>query len=175
MRYPLPGLGASTRRLVLPFLFAVWFGATAPLVAAEGAWLTVLREGKSPVELDEVSLKSIPTVTVQVLDESGARAEYTGVMLGEILSLAGVERGKALRGARLAEYVVVEAADGYRALFSLVELDPAFRSKPVILSYLRDGLPLPENEGRLRLVVSDEDRRGRWVRQVVNIRTGHLP
>jgi hypothetical protein len=50
-------------------------------------------------------------------------------------------------------YAVVEASDGYRVLFALAELDPAFSDKRVYLVIKRDGKPLSEKEGLFRIVV----------------------
>lgn len=53
--------------------------------------------------------------------------------------------------------VVVEAKDGYRAVFALVEIDPNYTDKVVLLT----------DEGRL--VVPDEKLPGRWVKDVVSL------
>jgi hypothetical protein len=74
-----------------------------------------------------------------------------------------------LRGKKLATYLVVEAADGYRVVFALPELDPAYTDKVVLLADRRDGQPLSEKEGKLRIVVPDEKRQTRWARQVISL------
>ena len=66
----------------------------------------------------------------------------------------------------MALYLLVEAADGYRVVFALPELDPAFTERMVLLADHRDGQPLTTTEGPLRLVVPDDKRHARWVRQV---------
>jgi len=48
-----------------------------------------------------------------------------------------------LSGKRLASCLLV-AADGYRAVIALPEIDPAFTNKPILLAFLRDGKPLDE-------------------------------
>lgn len=54
---------------------------------------------------------------------------------------------------------MVEAADGYRVVFALPELDPAFSDKQVILAFLSDGKPIDNKaEGTYRLVVPNEKR-----------------
>jgi len=84
-----------------------------------------------------------------------------------------VKLGEQLRGKRLAEYLVVEAADGYKAVFALPEVDPAFTDRVVILAYKRDGQPLSSPEGPYRIVIPDEKRQARWVRQVVALTLRH--
>ena len=94
-------------------------------------------------------------------------ASFDGVELSDILKLAGVKFGEQLRGKDLALFLVVGAFDNYRAVFALPELDHAFTDRLVILADRRDGKPLSEKEGPIRIVVPDEKREARWVRQVV--------
>jgi hypothetical protein len=64
---------------------------------------------------------------------------------------------------------VVEASDGYRAVYALPELDPAYTDKVIMLVDKRDGKALDAKEGSLRLVVPDEKMHARWVRQVTGM------
>jgi hypothetical protein len=52
----------------------------------------------------------------------------------------------------------VEAADGYRVVIALPELDPAFTDKQILLAFLKDGKPLNDKEGPYRIVIPDEKR-----------------
>lgn len=67
---------------------------------------------------------------------------------------------------------MVEAADGDRAVFSIPELDPAFTDRVVLLADRREGKPLDEKAGPLRIVAPGEKRHSRWVRQVVALKMG---
>ena len=91
------------------------------------------------------------------------------MFLHEILRRAGVPLGEALRGDALRFCVLVKAADGYKAAFSLAELDPAVTEKKVLLACRRDGKELDTVVGPLRLVLPDEKRHGRWVRRVTEL------
>jgi hypothetical protein len=53
---------------------------------------------------------------------------------------------------------LVEAADGYRVVIALPEIDPAFTNKQILLAFLRDGKPLDQKEGPYRIVIPDEKR-----------------
>ena len=66
------------------------------------------------------------------------------------------------------EFVVSarKLADKYRIVFSLPEIDPTFTDRVILLATRRDGKPLSEQEGPLRLIVPDDKRPARWVRQV---------
>jgi hypothetical protein len=66
--------------------------------------------------------------------------------------------------------LLVEAADSYRVVIALPELDPAFADKQVVLAFLKDGKPLDEKEGPYRIVIPDEKRMARWVRQVTGLK-----
>jgi hypothetical protein len=87
----------------------------------------------------------------------------------DVLQLAGVKFGDGLRGKSLALYLVVEASDGYRAVFALPELDPAYTDRVVLLADRRDGAKLSSSEGPLRIVIPGEKREARWVRQVTSL------
>jgi hypothetical protein len=112
---------------------------------------------------------------VRVDEHAGAAATYAGVLLRDVMALAGVPLGEQLRGDRLALYVVVEAADGYRVVFALPDLDAAFADRVVLLADRRDEQPLPAAEGPLRLVIPVETRHARWVRQVVALSIRRAP
>jgi hypothetical protein len=90
------------------------------------------------------------------------------VALVDLLRLAGAPLGQELRGQHLAIYLLIEAANGYRVVFALPELDPTFTDREVLLADRRDGQPLAAAEGPLRLVVPGEKHHARWVRQVLS-------
>jgi DMSO/TMAO reductase YedYZ molybdopterin-dependent catalytic subunit len=125
-----------------------------------------------PLELTTPELARLPRQTVRGRDHEGKEAEFAGVPLVELLKAAGVKFGQDLRGPALASYLVVEAADGYRAVFALPELDPAFTDRVILLADRRDGKTLGEREGPLRIIVPGEKRHARWVRQVIALKVG---
>jgi hypothetical protein len=88
------------------------------------------------------------------------------VTLKAVLERAGVGFGESLKGKQLASCLVVEAADGYRVVFALPEMDPAFTDNQIVLAFVRNGKPLDDKEGPYRIVIPDEKRMARWVKQV---------
>ena len=110
--------------------------------------------------------------TVSAHEVSG---RYSGVALTDLLALVNAPLADSLRGRSLATYVVAEASDGYRVLFSIVELDSKFTDRVVILADRKDGQPLPAAEGPYRLIVPGEKRPARWARQVIRISLGRAP
>jgi hypothetical protein len=111
----------------------------------------------------------LPRRSVRAKDHSGKESEFEGVPLVEALKQAGVKFGEGLRGKNLELYLVVEAADGYRAVYALPEVDPAYTDKTILLADKRDGKAMDAKEGPLRIVVPDEKRHARWVRQVTGL------
>jgi DMSO/TMAO reductase YedYZ molybdopterin-dependent catalytic subunit len=140
--------------------------APAPLAAAGEVVFRISGDVERPQQWTLDDLAALPRREVHARDRDGTEATFTGVALVELLRLAGVPLGEKLRGSNMALYLLVEAADGYRVVFALPELDPAFTERMVLLADHRDGQPLATAEGPLRLVVPDEKRQARWVRQV---------
>lgn len=143
------------------------FGQTKQPPVTAPKSLEVGGEVSRPRKLSAADLEKLPRLTVSAKDHDGKPVTFEGVALVEVLRLAGVEFGEKLRGKQLALFLVVDAVDGYRAVFALPELDPAFTDQNIILADRRDGKPLSEAEGPWRIVVPGEKRQGRWVRQVV--------
>lgn len=95
---------------------------------------------------------------------------FSGVELREILKKVGIKFGTALRGPGFAQYVLVEsAADNHNVVIALVELDDMFTDKIFLLADTIDGKPLGEKNGPLQIIIPDEKRHGRWVRQVAKM------
>jgi DMSO/TMAO reductase YedYZ molybdopterin-dependent catalytic subunit len=123
-------------------------------------------------------LATLPQQTVKTTDH-GSVVTFQGVLLSDVLSKvetpagemqlvtgpAGVERHSTAKS----YYVLVGGKDGYRTVFAWAELDPAFIDKAVYLVTKRDGKPLSDKEGPVRLVAPGEKKAGRWARQVTSI------
>jgi DMSO/TMAO reductase YedYZ molybdopterin-dependent catalytic subunit len=134
---------------------------------AEPVWLRVGGDVAHPLEIGPSDMQLLPRRAVQAKDHDGKAVSFEGITLSDILVLAGVPTGEHAK--TLDMYLVVEASDGYRVAFSLPELNSTLTDKVVIVADSRDGKPLTATEGPLRLVVPDEKRQARWVRQVITI------
>ncbi|MGA9511441.1 MAG: hypothetical protein WBV55_22660 [Candidatus Sulfotelmatobacter sp.] len=66
--------------------------------------------------------------------------------------------------------MLVEAADGYRVVIALPEIDPAFSDKQFILAFSKDGKLLNDKKGPYRIDIPEEKRPARWIRQVTALR-----
>lgn len=167
----------SLRRLLsLVLLLPALALAEAPVApATPGVELIV--PGKAPSRLDAAALAALPLAEVTKASHEEVPARWSGVALVDVLRQAGVPLGKELRGPHHATLVRVTAADGYQVVFSLAELDAGFGNRRVLLVHQRDGKPLAE-DGPFRLVVPDDQRAGRWLRnlrkiEVIDVATSH--
>jgi hypothetical protein len=138
--------------------------------AAQCQQLTIQTDSGKQLVLTRADLEALPHVKVTASEHSSGPVNFEGVTLKSALEKAGVTFGESMKGKRLANCLLVEAADGYRAVIALPELDPAFTDRQTLLAFLRDGKPLGEKEGPYRIVIPDEKRMARWVRQVTTLK-----
>ena len=118
------------------------------------------------IQVGAATFAGLHRQTLKVQEEDGETATYSGVYLDDALVAAGAPSGMAVHGASVATYVLVRASDGYRALFSLAEVDPAFTDRIFLLADQRNGVALPANLGPYRIIVPGEHRHARWIRSV---------
>ena len=151
--------------LFLPRLLFIVIVSSAVLQCQE---LTVQTESGKHV-LNRAEIEALPRVKVTASEHSNA-VNFEGVSLKNVLEKAGVVFGESMKGKRLTNCLLVGAADGYRVVIALPELDPGFTDKQVVLAFLKDGKPLGDKEGPYRIVIPDEKRMARWVRQVTTLK-----
>jgi len=130
--------------------------------------LTIETEGGKQTVLSKSDIESLPRV--KITTHGSESFTFEGADLQAVLEKAGVEFGHAMRGSRLASCLLVEAADGYRVVIALPEIDSDFTDRQMILAFLKDGKPLDAKEGPYRIVIPDEKRMARWVRQVTKLK-----
>ncbi len=158
-----------TRRWLLWGLLAAGF-----LAAQEGQpTVQVTGAVKQPLTLSADDLAKMPRASVRTTN-NGIETVYEGVWLHEVLKKAGVPQGGELRGKALASYVLAEAQDGYRVVFSLGELDPSFIDNEILLADTANGKPLFGAQGRFRLVVPKDKPGARSVRMLTRLEVVQL-
>ena len=127
----------------------------------------------NPRRIDASDLHKLPRVEVRTADphDPGKEIIYSGTPLVEVLKAGGLLLDSDMAAIRetVAMTVLVEATDGYRAVFSLAELDAELTDRVVLLADTKDGQPLPPREGPFRIIVPGEKRPARWVRQVTAV------
>jgi len=129
----------------------------------------------TPLTISAEDLKKMPRKTLRVENAHANKTEvYEGVPLEALLQKAGVPHGEQLRGGAMATYVLVEAADNYRVVFSLAELDDAFLDSDVLVADTMDGAPLAPDEGPFKLVAPREKRPARWIKMIQSITVGRV-
>jgi hypothetical protein len=135
-----------------------------------GEMLDLRGDLPNPQRIGTVEFHKLPRAEIHTTDphDPGKEIVYSGVPLVEALKAGGLPLDSGMAGIReiVATTVLVEAADGYRAAFSLAELDPELTDRVILLADTRDGQLLPPREGPLRIIVPGEKRPARWVRQV---------
>ncbi|GGI67992.1 hypothetical protein GCM10007973_01400 [Polymorphobacter multimanifer] len=144
----------------------MWRIMVAGLAAMMAAPVAAL--GVGPATPVPLAVDGLARQTLAWMDHGKART-CEGVWLRDVLAKAGAPAGEALRGDALRMMVLVEAADGYRVVFSLGELDAKLGNAQLLLADACDGTPLDEADGPHRLVAAGEARGARSVRQVTRI------
>jgi hypothetical protein len=132
--------------------------------------LTLRAPGHDPLPLTVADLKALPHITVTFHNtHTNADETYSGVRLADLLSKLGAPLGGELRGKALANYVVATGSDGYQSVIALGEIDPSFHPGEVIVADTMDGKPLDAHSGPFKLVVTEDKRPARSVRNLVQI------
>lgn len=127
-------------------------------------------EGGKTIKLSAADLAKMPRVNIKATGHDGVEAVFSGIELKTILMSAGAKFGSDLRGPAVGQYAIVEAADGYRAVYSLTDLDQDFADKVVILADRKGGKPLDEKDGPWQVIATNEKKHARWVRQVTTLK-----
>jgi hypothetical protein len=120
--------------------------------------------------LTAADLKALPHTSVTLHNaHTNADETYSGVRLADLLGKVGAPLGSDLRGKALANYVVATGTDGYKAVLALGEVDPSFHPGEVIIADTMDGKPLDAHSGPFTLVVTEDKRPARSVRNLISI------
>ncbi|HVC62873.1 MAG TPA: hypothetical protein VND19_21230 [Acetobacteraceae bacterium] len=120
------------------------------------------------------NLMSLPanTLTATYMAGSGSVTDtYIGVSLWTLLMSAGLITDPTIKNDVLRKYVVAVGSDGYEAIFSLGEIDPAFGNQPDLVAYADRGGQLGSGgpDGFARMVVPGDTAGGRYVSNLVEL------
>ncbi|MBS7566225.1 molybdopterin-dependent oxidoreductase [Mucilaginibacter sp. Bleaf8] len=149
----------------------------ASLCAFIGGIVATAQAQSITISGDSLETKAISMGEFQDMHQSVVMAKahdekvhrYTGVSLADLLKKAGVMLGDSAKRATVKSYVIVTAADNYRAIYALSEIDPLFANRLIILANRADKKPLPSQDGPFQIIVPGEKKHARWVRQVNSI------
>jgi hypothetical protein len=132
--------------------------------------LVVTTPTHAQTTLSAADLKAMAHITITFHNtHTNADETYSGVRLADILTKFGAPLGSDLRGKALANYVIATGSDGYLVVLALAEIDPSFHPGEVIVADATDGKPLDAHSGPLKLVVTEDKRPARSVRNLVSI------
>ena len=117
---------------------------------------------------DLAALEALPAVQRTV-----GTTTYTGVSFWDLLnSVVGLATDPTVKNEVLGMYVVATGSDGYKAAFSLGELNPSFGNQPDIVAYQANGALLTDN-GFARIVAPDDVKAGRYVSNLISLEVLH--
>ena len=132
--------------------------ATGNDAAAQPTTLSVAGDVPTPLTLTADDLAKMPRATASVTSD-GQTVNYEGVLLYDVLAKAGWPFSHGMKGKPTAGYAIVTGKDGFKAVFSLAEIDPAFVGSKVLIADKADGYPLPAKYRPFR-VISVQDKAG---------------
>lgn len=158
----------SNKLLLLTFLSSLSINST--WAQSTLSQLRIEKAGVAPVVLSMADLSKFPHVEQRVKGHDGKESVYSGVALTELLSRVTAPLGSQLRGKALSQYLLVQAIDGYQVIFALPELDSAFTKQVIFLADRRDGQPLSGDQGPYQVIVPNEQKHARWIRQVTALK-----
>lgn len=163
-------------QIVLVLVGLSWSGATAAEAAPPvTTTITVAGNVAQSLSLSVVDLKRFPAHEFDYMPGRGAghrsdgepARRYKGCLLRDVLAAAKPVENEPRELRK--SYVVATASDGYEVVFSWAELFVSPIGDSVFVVYERDGAPLPDDEGRIALiVVSDAGpvRHVKWLKEL---------
>ena len=155
----------SIMKNIFYITFALLFLATS----VKAQTVEVSGDVTTPFKITASSFATMKQMTVKAKGHDGKEHDYSGVLLADIVNQAGALPNGKLSGKALAKYILIKAADGYRAVIALPEINTEFNDKNFILADKEDGKVLPPTNGPYQVVIPGEKKWGRWVRQVTGI------
>ena len=149
--------------LVLTFII---FSGICSSSKAQSESITFINESGKSSSADPMKLKSI---TIKAIGHDHKTHEFSGPLLSDFLSNAGVILGEPAKKQTVSSYIIIRAKDNYKCLIALAELDPLFSSSDIIIASKMDGKALSEKNGPYQIIVPNDKKHGRWIRQVKSI------
>ncbi|OCX53570.1 molybdopterin-binding protein [Mucilaginibacter sp. PPCGB 2223] len=154
------------KQLIIAFIAFTGLATSLIAQAQTAATVKVSGEVTTPLSLSLSDLHQYTQTTVVRKDKDGKDHTYSGVILADILQKAGVIMNRE----SLTKYLLVNASDGYEIIFALAELDKSFTDRAIILADTVDGKPLPQGDGPFRIIVQDEKKPARCIKQVTSLK-----
>lgn len=148
---------------LLAFLLILPWSAFAQ---TDTATVHILHGSACDVIVTLEQLSALPHHTTTIRAHDGEQADYEGALLQDVLERSCPSIGAIDKRTRARSAVRVSASDGYTALVALMEADSTLRDRPVMLCWKQDGQFLDAHNGPFQLIVPDDNRHARDVRNV---------
>jgi hypothetical protein len=150
-------------------------GAPGAVTAPASGTVTLRGLDGQSVTLTAAQVAALPHQSVTLIHE-GKTTVYSGPLLSDMLRDLDAPMGVKMHGQAVNDVLFVTAADKYRVVLTLAEVDPSVhKGARVILADQADGKTLDAHEGPFRLVVDGDLKPARSARSVVEIDLKHLP
>jgi len=152
-------------RLLSTSAMALAMNIATELTAANALVMLTVEGAPTSLQLTAAVIAAMPhnTVSWTVHDK---QLTCAGPWLADVLARAGVPSGEVVRGTASSTVVAATGADGYRAAFTIGELDYLLGNAPVIVADQCDGKPLQMRTARcgwwLRPTSAARARSGSW-------------
>jgi len=149
---------------------------SAPTQAGSGGGVTaqfVVQGGvNTPINFTLSSLDALTPYTQTVTYLSGSTPvtdTYTGALLWEVLSSAGIQTDPAIKNDVLRKLATATGSDGYQVDFALGELNPSFGNAPILVAYADTAGQITGDAGFARIVVPGDIAGGRYVSNLYSL------
>jgi hypothetical protein len=161
-------LNRSLKNAITIFLLAVTICYN--LTLSQDWSLGISGDVKQSMILRSKDFLGLPHSKVTTTNRKGITIEYEGVSLFYLLQKVGAPLGDSTEGKNQTWYVQAEATDGYKVIFALPEIDTSFTKNNILVADKKNGGSLDTNAVPLMIVVSSEQRHGRWIRHLSTLR-----
>jgi Oxidoreductase molybdopterin binding domain len=119
---------------------------------------------------DPAKLGELVKVEIK-LNEDGQVVTYSGVPLATLLETQAKNVGSMAGLRALSDSVLlVRGTDGYQAAVSAAAVAMDAKGERFLLAMTRNGKPLETGQGPVRLIVPNDPKHVRWVKDVATIR-----
>jgi hypothetical protein len=125
----------------------------------------------TPQKLSQLINQTVTESATYLAGGTPVSDTYTGVSLWNLIQDSGLLTNPAIKNDVLNFVVVATGSDGYRAVFSLGEIDPMFGNQPDIVAYAdqKGQLGPTGADGALRIVVPGDVAGGRYVSNLTSL------
>jgi hypothetical protein len=138
-------------------------------LSARAQSVTISGDGITPINITKAMFADMKQVVVMAKAHDEKVHRYSGVTIADLLIKAGIMLGDSAKSKTINSYIIVTAADNYKAIYTIPEIDPLFATRSIILSNRADKRPLATEDGPFQIIVPGEKKHARWVRQVTGI------